>query len=85
MATHESHSIHGSDLRRLLDSDLADAVLILVGGHLEVVSGGDQEDSGLEIISRSQLVQRTGKFDFSDEELEQHASELTATVSNLGG
>ncbi|MFD4368658.1 hypothetical protein [Rhodococcus sp. NPDC058521] len=85
MTTHEPDEIRADDLRRLLDSDLEDATLILIDGHPEVASAGDQSRTGLEVISRRQFVEGAGTDSFSDDELQQHATQLTATVGSLGG
>ncbi|MCT7657534.1 hypothetical protein [Mycobacterium deserti] len=76
------------DVRQLLQADGKDAVLVLIEGRTEVISGGrlesDQYRGALEVVSRDDLVSRVGA-DPSDHELTELASTLDAEVSELGG
>jgi hypothetical protein len=85
MTTDRASTVHGQDLRRLLDSDLADPVLVLQEGRVEVVPGDERDRSGLEIVSRTEFVGRAGRTAFSDEELERQAAQLSTAVDELGG
>lgn len=85
MTTDSGGTVHGADLRRLLDSDLRDPVLVLAEGRPEVVASADRERSGLEIVSRAELIRRTGRSTFTDAELEQEATQLSTAVDHLGG
>jgi hypothetical protein len=85
MATDRIGTVHGQDLRRLLDSDLADPVLVLQEGRAEVVPGDGRDRSGLEIVSRAEFVGRAGRTTFSDEDLERQAARLSTAVDELGG
>ncbi|MGW0523008.1 hypothetical protein [Crossiella sp. NPDC003009] len=85
MTSDHARTVSGRDLRRLLDSDLPDAVLVLVSGRLEVVAGDDQRATGLEVISRAEFRRQAGPGDLTDTELDQHAVKLAAAVDNLGG
>jgi hypothetical protein len=85
MTTDRAGAVHGPDLRRLLDSELPDPVLVLHEGRAEVVAANDRERAGLEIISRAELRRRAGRTSFTDAELEQHAAHLATAVNNLGG
>ncbi len=81
-------TITSDDVRSLLDAD-ADAVLVLLEGRAQVVAGGDLDDEAhrgaLEVISRADLVERTGGTDLSEHELAEQAGTLDATVTELGG
>ncbi|GAA1357317.1 hypothetical protein [Saccharothrix algeriensis] len=83
--TDDTGTIRGRDLRRLLDSDLADPTLVLVEGRVEVVSAADRQGGGLELVTRRDFLHRAGQEGFTDAELEQHAVKLSAAVDNLGG
>ncbi|UVS79813.1 hypothetical protein Actkin_03563 [Actinokineospora sp. UTMC 2448] len=83
MANEEPLTVHGGDLRELLDSDLPDPVLVLREGRVDVVAGADR--AGLEVISRADLLRTTGQTEFTDDDLERQAAALTATTNNLGG
>jgi hypothetical protein len=85
MTTDRTGSVQAPDLRRLLDSDLPDPVLVLSAGRAEVVAAGDRERAGLEIISRAEFLRRAGRTSFSDAELELQAGQLSTAVDNLGG
>ncbi|OFJ53334.1 hypothetical protein [Mycolicibacterium grossiae] len=81
-------TITSDDVRSLLDAD-ADAVLVLLEGRAQVVAGGDLDDEAhrgaLQVISRADLVERTGGTDLSEHELAEQAGTLDATVAELGG
>ena len=81
-------TITSGDVRQLLESD-DDAVLVLIEGRAEVVRGDEVDDDAhrgaLEVISRADLIERTGSAELSDHELEEQAGTLDATVSELGG
>jgi hypothetical protein len=85
MTTDRVSTVQGQDLRRLLDSDLADPVLVLQEGRVEVVPGEGRERAGLEIVSRADFVSRAGRTTFSDEDLERQAAQLSTVVDELGG
>lgn len=72
-------------LRRLLDSDLPEPVLVLRTGRAEVVPADEQERAGYPIVSRAELLRQTGKTTFTDAELDQRATTLSTTLANLGG
>ncbi|SDM55710.1 Uncharacterized membrane protein [Allokutzneria albata] len=79
-----SATVRGRDLRRLLDTGLPDPALVLVHGRFEVAAA-DQRGKALEVISREELLRRTGKADPTDAELDQHARALSTAVTTLGG
>jgi hypothetical protein len=76
------------DVRQLLQAEGKDAVLVLIEGRTEVISGGQLESDryrgALEIVSRDNLVSRIGT-EPSERELAEQASTLDAEVSELGG
>lgn len=80
--------ISTDDVRRLLQSDDKDAVLVLVEGRTEVIGAGQLASEpyrgALEVISRDDLVNRVGQ-DPSEHELAEQAAILDAAVSELGG
>ncbi|MBB5960417.1 hypothetical protein FHS29_007041 [Saccharothrix tamanrassetensis] len=85
MTFDDTGTVHGRDLRRLLDSDLPDPILVLVEGRVEVVAAADGQGEGLELITREEFLRRAGQTELTDAELEQHAAKLSAAVDNLGG
>jgi hypothetical protein len=80
--------ISTDDVRRLLQSDEPDAVLVLLEGRAEVIAGGrgdsEQYRGALEVISRSDLVKRLGDAP-SEHDVAEQAALLDTTVSELGG
>jgi hypothetical protein len=81
----DARTVHGDDLRRLLDSELPDATLMMVAGSLTVVAGDDRAASGLEVISRRQLLDRLGDAEPTGDELDRQAANVSVAVDNLGG
>lgn len=81
-------TITSGDVRQLLESD-DDAVLVLIEGRAEVVRGNEVDEDAhrgaLQVISRADLIERTGSAELSEHELEEQAGTLDATVSELGG
>ncbi|MFE6922211.1 hypothetical protein ACFVAV_14290 [Nocardia sp. NPDC057663] len=49
-----------ADLHRLLDNSAPDARLVLSEGHVGIRSGGGDDDGGLLVISRADLLDRVG-------------------------
>jgi NADH dehydrogenase len=80
-------TISAEDVRQLLATD-GDAVLVLIEGRTEVVTAGklgsEQYRGALEIISRDELLKRTGA-EPGDRELEEQAAALNTAVDELGG
>ncbi|WNV87519.1 hypothetical protein [Umezawaea sp. Da 62-37] len=77
------------DLRRLLDSDLRDATLVLVEGRLDVVAA-DELDSdsyrgAFPVLTREELLARTDGLPVTDDQLERLAATTGSAVDNLGG
>jgi NADH:quinone reductase (non-electrogenic) len=81
-------TISTEDVRRLLKAEPT-AVLVLLEGRTEVISDRERDDDAhrgaLEVISRADLIGRTGSEELSDHELEEQAAALDAAVSELGG
>ncbi|WP_193044174.1 hypothetical protein [Mycolicibacterium baixiangningiae] len=81
-------TVSADDVRQLLGTD-GDAVLVLIEGRAEVVTAGQlgspQYLGALEIISRDELLKRTGGTDLGDRELEEQAAALNTAVDELGG
>lgn len=81
-------TISADDVRQLLATD-GEAVLVLVEGRVEVVTAGqlgsEQYRGALEIISRDELLKRTGGAEPDDRELEEQAAALNTAVDELGG
>jgi NADH dehydrogenase len=81
-------TISGDDVRRLLEAE-PDAVLVLLEGRVEVVGGRDADDDAhrgaLEVISRADLIERTGGEQLSDHEVSEQAAALDVAVTELGG
>jgi hypothetical protein len=71
-------------LRELFDSELPDPQLAVVEGQARVVPGTTDEDQGLVVASRSDLLDQHGGTAPSGEVLEQLAVTLDTTVGTLG-
>lgn len=76
------------DIRRLLDSADAEALLVLVEGRTAVISpaalDSDEFRGALTCTSRPQLVETLGSADPSEHELTEQAAALDAAIANLG-
>lgn len=81
-------TISTDDVRRLLQADDHDAVLVLVEGRTEVIGAAalasEKYRGALEVISREDLLGRVGA-DVSERVLTEQASILDSAVSELGG
>jgi hypothetical protein len=81
-------TITNEDVRKLLAAD-TDSVLVLIEGRTEVIGGSetgtDDYQGALEVITRADLLERTGTAELSDNEVAEQAASLDATVSELGG
>ena len=81
--------ISAGDVRRLLEHDDPEAVLVLIEGRIEVVSprqiDSPEYRGALQVISRDDLLQRIGAQDLSDRVIEEQAAILETTVAELGG
>jgi hypothetical protein len=82
-------TISADDVRRLLQDEHPDAVLVLIEGRSEVI-GQSEVDSpqyrgALQVISRDDLLQQIGGKDLSDRLIEEQATILDTTVNELGG
>ncbi|MBU8810025.1 hypothetical protein [Mycolicibacterium goodii] len=80
-------TISASDVRRLLEADAPDAVLVLVQGRTAVVPANEldteQYRGALQVATRSDLgIHGT---ELSEHDLEEEAAKLEAAVANLGG
>jgi hypothetical protein len=81
--------ISADDVRRLLEHDDPEAVLVLIEGRIEVVSprqiDSPEYRGALQVVSRDDLLQRIGAQDLSDRVIEEQAAILQTTVAELGG
>lgn len=81
-------TISADDVRRLLASDVADAVLVLIEGHTDVVPAEqldtDEYRGALRVISRSDLADRAHGAQLSEEQMAEEAAKLDSAVSELG-
>jgi hypothetical protein len=81
-------TISSDDVRRLLQSDESDSVLVLVEGRTEVVGAGqlasDRYRGALEVISRDDLTKRLGDAP-SEHDVAEQAALLDSAVSEMGG
>ena len=81
-------TISTDDVRRLMQSDEPDSVLVLVEGRTEVIGAGrlasEQYRGALEVISRDDLVKRLGDAP-SEHDLAEQAAQLDMAVNELGG
>lgn len=68
----------------------ADAVLVVIAGRAQVISGADRGSDdyrgALEVISRAELLERTGgEADLDESRLTAEAAALDTAVTELGG
>jgi hypothetical protein len=81
-------TISSEDVRRLLQADQPDSMLVLVEGRTEVIGSGqlasDQYRGALEVISRDDLEKRLGN-EPSEHDVAEQAAQLDAAVSEMGG
>ena len=81
--------VSADDVKRLLQHDDPEAVLVLIEGRTEVINPRDADSpeyrGALQVVSRDDLIKRTGGAELSDHELAEQAALLDATVSELGG
>ncbi|OMC31194.1 hypothetical protein A5740_15250 [Mycobacterium sp. GA-1841] len=81
-------TISADDVRRLLASDEADAVLVLIQGHTDVVPAGrlDTDDyrGALRVVSKSDLIGQTDGVQLSEQQMAEEAAKLDSEISNLG-
>jgi hypothetical protein len=81
-------TISTDDVRRLMQSDEPDSVLVLVEGRTEVIGAGrlasEQYRGALEVISRDDLMKRLGDAP-SEHDVAEQAALLDTAVSELGG
>jgi hypothetical protein len=73
------------DLRRLLGSSLADPVLVLTSGRMEVEPADAETAGASEVITRSDLRARLDGEEATDPALELIAATLTTAVVQRGG
>lgn len=82
-------TVEVDDVRRLLDSEEADAVLVAIEGRVEVVTPAELDSpdyrGALQIATRQDVLQSAGGTELSDRELAERAEELDVAVRNLGG
>jgi hypothetical protein len=82
-------TIHADDVRKLLASGDANAVLVLIEGRAEVKSPAELESpdyrGALQIVTRQEVLQRAGTTELSDRELAEQAEALDTALRNLGG
>jgi hypothetical protein len=81
-------TISTDDVRRLLQTDAQDSVLVLVEGRTEVIAAGqldsDRFRGALEVISRDDLAKRLPDAP-SDHDIAEQAALLDAAVNEMGG
>ncbi|OBH12500.1 hypothetical protein [Mycobacterium sp. E1747] len=81
-------SISAEDVRRLLDRQDEDAVLVAIEGRIDVASVAELESpdyrGALQIATRRELLERTGGAQLSERELAEQAEELDTALRNLG-
>ncbi|XTP37547.1 NAD(P)/FAD-dependent oxidoreductase [Mycobacterium sp. TJFP1] len=82
-------TISAQDVRRLLDAE-HDSTLVLIEGRTEVITGqqksSDQYRGAFEVISRDELLSRTGgAAHLTDDQISAQAAALDTAVNELGG
>ena len=82
-------TIEPADVRRLLESDVDEPVLVLLEGKAHVVPDAERDDGefrgALRIVSRDELQSMSGVEEASGPDLERLAVVLSDAVDNLGG
>lgn len=82
-------SITSDHVKQLLESDDPEAVLVLIEGRVEVITPREIESpqyrGALQVVSRDELIKRTDGADLSQHDLDEQASLLDSTISELGG
>jgi hypothetical protein len=81
-------TISVDDVRRLLNSDEKDAVLVVIEGRAEVIGAGglasEEYRGALEVITREDLIGRVGA-EPSEHELAEQSAQLDSAISEMGG
>lgn len=81
--------VSADDVRRLLASQDPDAALVLIEGHVAVVTpaelDGPDYRGALQIMRREDLLRQAGGARLSEDELAQQAEDVNTAVRNLGG
>lgn len=81
-------TVSAGDVRRLLDCQDEQAVLVAIEGRIDVATPADLESpdyrGALQIAARRDVVQRAGGAQLSDRELAEQAEELDTALRNLG-
>lgn len=76
------------DVRRLLATDVADAVLVLLQGHTDVIPAAQLESDdyrgALRIVSRADLISRAHGAQMPEQQMEEEAARLDSMIANLG-
>lgn len=81
-------SIHGDDLRRLLESELPDATLVFVEGEPRVVAAAELDTSlrgALRVVSRDELRAQLADEPVTGTRLDQLAAAFASAVDTMGG
>ncbi|OBI07680.1 hypothetical protein [Mycobacterium scrofulaceum] len=81
-------SVSAEDVRRLLDRQDEDAVLVAIEGRIDVASAAELESpdyrGALQIATRQEVLDRAGGPQLSEHELAEQAEELDTAFRNLG-
>ncbi|OBA57759.1 hypothetical protein A5647_22710 [Mycobacterium sp. 1100029.7] len=81
-------TVTADDVRRLLDCQDDDAVLVLIEGRVDIATPAQLDSpeyrGALQIATRADVLQRAGGPTPSENELAQRADELDTEVRNLG-
>jgi hypothetical protein len=81
-------TISADDVRRLLQADERDAVLVLVEGRTDVIGAGQLASAdyrgALEVVSQEDLIRRIGDTP-SEHDIAEQAALLDSAISELGG
>jgi hypothetical protein len=81
-------SVSAEDVRRLLERDDEQAVLVAIEGRIDVVSAAELESpdylGALQIATRQEMLERTEGAQLSERELAEQAEELDTALRNLG-
>ncbi|OBK74931.1 hypothetical protein [Mycobacterium sp. 1274761.0] len=82
-------AISVDDVKQLLQHDDPEARLVLIEGRTEIITpreaGSEKYRGALQVISRDDLIKRTGGAEASDHDLAEQAALLDSTISELGG
>ncbi|ORB74149.1 hypothetical protein [Mycobacterium scrofulaceum] len=81
-------TVSADDVRRLLDSQDEQSVLVAIEGRIDVASPAELDTAAyrgaLQLATRGEVLARAGGAQLSERELAEQAEELDTALRNLG-